>query len=86
MAAGHSAGRKAATAYVTRFSRAMLLQKKAMKDGNLLRSIAWSRAHMKVIDVWLKKYAGSDAKSAAQRAWLSSYERVAVRFPVPLQM
>ena len=86
VAAGHSAGRKAARTYVTQFSRAMLLQKNAMKDGNLLRSIAWSRAHMKVIDVWLKKHAGSDAKSAAQRAWLSSYERVAVRFPVPLQM
>ncbi len=86
VSAGHSAGRKAAKAYVTRFSRAMVLQKKAMKDGNLLRSIAWSRAHMKVIDVWLKKHSGSDAKSTALRAWLGSYERVAVRFPVPLQM
>ena len=68
---GHSAGRKAARAYVMQFLRAMLLQKNAIKDGNLLGSIAWSRAHMKVIDVWLKKHAESDAKSVAQRAWLS---------------
>ena len=86
VAIGHSAGRSAISAYLANFGRAMVLRKRAMKDGNLLRNIAWGRAHMKVIDVWLKKHAGQDTKSTLKRAWLDSYERVAVRFPVPLQM
>ena len=83
---GHAAGRRAAATYAARFARAMALRKRALKDGALLRDIAWSRAHMKVIDVWLRR-GGGDVFGAAERArWLDSYSRVAVRFPVPTQM
>ena len=59
----------------------MLLRRRALKDGALLRDIAWSRAHMRVIDAWLAATAGSPSR----RDWLQSYERVLVRFPTPTQ-
>lgn len=89
---GTSQGRTAALTYMARFGRAMVLGKKAIKDGQLLRDIAWSRAHMRVIACWLDEYgrdgilwndgSGDDSKVE----WLASYERVAMRFPVPTQM
>jgi hypothetical protein len=76
-----SAGRRAMWFYVTRLARAMVLRKRALGDGELLRDIAWARMHMRVIDVWLQ----SNAADAPRRAWLSSYEKVLMRFPVPVQ-
>ena len=45
------------------------------------RDVAWARAHMRVIDVFLKVTADQPAK----RAWLDSYCKVLMNFPVPLQ-
>ena len=67
--------------YVARLARATLLRRRALKDGQLLRDIAWSRAHLRVIDAWL----AATASSPERRAWLNSYERVLVRFPTPTQ-
>ena len=44
-----SEGRKAAWEYIKGFSQAMVLGKKAIKAGQLLRSIAWSRAHLRCV-------------------------------------
>ena len=80
---GTSQGRKAAGVYVARFTRAMVLGKKAIKDGQLLRDIAWSRAHMRVIACWLEENGGGGKN---EQSWLGSYDKVAMRFPVPSQM
>ena len=75
------AGRRAICFYLERFARAMVLHKAAMRDGQLLRDIAWARAHMRVIAVWLASYSGD----ADRMSWLESYSRIAMKFPVPLQ-
>jgi hypothetical protein len=74
-------GRRACGYYLSRFARAMLLRKRAMGDGELLRDIAWARTHMRVVDVWLQQTEGDPQK----RAWLASYEKVLMRFPTPTQ-
>lgn len=79
--AANSAGRLAVWMYLTRLARATLLGKRAIKDGQLLRDVAWARAHMRVIDVFMKVTADQPAK----RAWLGSYCKVLMKFPVPLQ-
>eukprot|EP00937_MAST-01D_sp_MAST-1D-sp2_P007203 g7203.t1 len=81
VAAASRAGRRAAGFYLLRLARATLLRRRAVADGELLRDIAWARAHMRVIDVWLAATAGSPAR----RAWLHSYEKVLMRFPTPTQ-
>jgi hypothetical protein len=53
-----------------------------MKDGQLLKDLAWARVHLRVIDVWLNHAAGEGERGAG---WLESYERVLMRFPAPLQ-
>jgi acyl-CoA oxidase len=78
---GTSSGRTAAAVYVERFARAMFLQKRAMEDGQLLRDIAWARAHLRVIDVWIKE----NRDNAERLDWLESYSHVLLRFPVPVQ-
>ena len=75
-------GRKACSIYLERFARAMLLQTKALEDGQLLRDIAWARAHMRVIQVWLATNKGNSGKIE----WLDSYNRVLMKFPVPVQV
>ena len=79
---GTPQGRAAAATYLLKFTRALLLGKKAIKDGQLLRDIAWSRAHLRVIAAWLH----GEGRSLRPGVWLESYARVAMRFPVPLQM
>lgn len=71
-----SAGRKAFGVYVTRLVTAMLKGKSAIKDGQLLRDLAWARAHLIIVDAWVK--------SGKSQAFLDSYEHVCVRFPVPV--
>jgi len=77
-----SRGRKASAIYLERFARAMILQARAMEDGQLLRDIAWARAHMRIIQVWL--VASKDDSSKID--WLESYERILMKFPVPMQV
>jgi acyl-CoA oxidase len=74
-------GRRAIGIFVSRVARAMLLQKRALKAGQLLRDIAWARAHMRVIDVWLQT---PDIQH--RDAFLESYGRIAMHFPVPIQV
>ena len=83
--AGTAAGRRATAFYLARFGRALLLRRRALQDGALLRDIAWARLHMRVVDVWLATKAAAGAAGAARRAWLDSYERVLMRFPTPTQ-
>ena len=59
----------------------MVLQKRAMGDGQLLRDIAWARAHLRVIDVWIKE----NRDNAERLQWLDSYSEILLRFPVPVQ-
>ena len=80
---GTAEGRAATTTYLTSFGRAMLLGKKAIKDGQLLRDIAWSRAHLRVISNWLNQ---KQDEINAPKNWLKSYAAVAMRFPVPTAM
>jgi alkylation response protein AidB-like acyl-CoA dehydrogenase len=81
---GTPEGRNATLTYLSRFGRALLLGKKAIKDGQLLRDIAWSRAHLRVISNWL--HINSDGNKQQPKSWLTSYGKVAMRFPVPTQM
>ena len=46
--------------------------------------IAWSRAHLRVISNWLN--VSSDGNKQQSKSWLTSYGKVAMRFPVPTQM
>ena len=78
---GDARGRKAAWHYATRFAKAAWLGRAAMSDGPLLRDLAWARAHLRVVDVWLKATAGDPAK----RAWLDSYDKILMVFPGRLQ-
>jgi hypothetical protein len=77
-----SRGRKACGIYLERFARAMVLQARAMEDGQLLRDIAWARAHMRVIQVWL----ATNKEDSSKIEWLESYDRVLMNFPVPVQV
>jgi hypothetical protein len=77
-----AAGRRAARVFLARLARATLMQRDAMKDGQLLKDLAWARVHLRVIDVWLNHAAGEGERGAG---WLESYERVLMRFPAPLQ-
>ena len=73
-----AAGRYVCVVYMRQMGSAMLLGRKALKAGQLLRDIAWARAHMRVIDVWLST-AGSE-----KVGWLDSYQTV-LPFPTRLQ-
>jgi hypothetical protein len=71
-------GRRAVGVYLSKLARATMLGKKAIGDGQLLKDIAWARAHIRVIDVWMRT-------PGAKKAWLESYERVLMVFPMRLQ-
>lgn len=71
-------GRRAVGVYLSKLARATFLGKKAIGDGQLLKDIAWARAHIRVIDVWMRV-------PGAKLEWLESYERVLMVFPMRLQ-
>jgi hypothetical protein len=73
-------GRTAAYSYLTLFAKAMWQGKAAINDGQLLRDLAWSRLHMRVIDVWLSGGVANDVN------WLDSYAKLMMVFPVPITM
>jgi alkylation response protein AidB-like acyl-CoA dehydrogenase len=70
------AGRKAMSAYLALLATAFWRGKAAIKDGQLLRDLAWARAHLVIIDTWLG--------SGGEPAFLDSYARVLLRFPTPV--
>ena len=71
--------RKATFSYVANVLFAFCLQKRALDNGQLLRDIAWSRAHMLILENYKRspEYLGA--------GWMESYERTLLRFPTPLQ-
>jgi len=71
-----SAGRRALWTFATRMAAAQILGRKALHEGQLLRDIAWSRAHLLIVDAWTKQ-------TRYPQEWLASYERQFMRFPVP---
>jgi hypothetical protein len=63
--------------------RAIWLNKAALKEGQLLRDIAWCRAHMLILTSFATKGGlkyGDNVKSMRE-----SYEQLMLRFPVPTQ-
>lgn len=72
-----SVGRRVVLAYLVRVAKAMILREAALKDGQLLKDLAWCRAHMLIIDAW--------TESKQPVAWLDSYEAIMVKFPMPTQ-
>jgi hypothetical protein len=79
-----SAARRAAAHYACGIARAMWLRQRALGDGQLLRDIAWSRAHLLIIDSFRRR--GGERHGAANVGdMLASYEKVLVRFPTPIQ-
>ena len=73
----HSLGRRVVLAYLFRVARAMSLREAALKDGQLLKDIAWCRAHMLIMDAW--------TQGQQPQAWLESYGAILVKFPMPTQ-
>jgi len=59
------------------FALAVWKGKAAIKDGQLLKDLAWTRCHLMVIEQWLAK--GGDA------AFLDSYAATMMRYPTPVQ-
>ena len=70
-------GRKALAAYCLALARATLLGKRALGAGRLLRDVAWARAHLRVVDVWLSH----TKDDPVQRAWLDAADRVLMEVP-----
>jgi len=65
---------------------AMLLGKSALNDGQLLRDIAWCRANMLILDTWFSsapKFTLNEKVEDVSRM-VESYERVLMRFPIPV--
>ena len=71
--------------YVCNTVLAMWLQEKAMDEGQLLRDIAWCRAHLLIIDSFCRYGAEKHGKENLQSI-ISSYEEIMVRFPTPVQV
>lgn len=72
-------GRRVVIAYLYRVAKAMILREGALKDGQLLKDIAWCRAHLLIIDTWMKD-------GQQPREWLEgAYSDVLVKFPMPVQ-
>ena len=85
--------------YVLLMVRAMALGKAAMQEGQLLRDIAWCRAHLLILDSWYTVGAAQYQKQATATAGgrnskisaadldkaIESYEAILMRFPTPVQ-
>lgn len=97
----HADGRRVVWAYLTKVGYAMMLREKALQEGQLLKDIAWCRAHMLIMDVWRKQghadrlvmsTSGEDNGEGVQsrnpvpvEKFLCSYESILVHFPMPVQ-
>lgn len=75
--------------YVCLVAEAMWLGKKAMDEGQLLRDLAWARAHLLILDHWfgegIKAKTASGSRSSDAHRLAESYNSVLVRFPTPPQ-
>ena len=86
-----AAGRRVLAIYAMRFARAIALGKAAMKDGQLLRDIAWARAHLLIMDTFWSSKTGAaghgtagGVSEAAKGDFIASYERLFIKFPTPM--
>ena len=75
-------GRRAVAYFMARLARASILGKAAMKDGQLLKDLAWARTHMRVIAAWRAQPGYGETEAL----WLESYGTTCMAFPVPLAM
>lgn len=73
--------------YVSSVAYAMCLGKKALDEGQLLRDIAWARAHLLIVRSFSRdqRAAASTYSSSEKRDMEESYASVLVKFPVPAQ-
>ncbi len=70
-------GRKLLFTFAVKMAKCFLLGKSAVEEGQLLRDIAWCRGHLLVLDEALD--------SNYDNHWIESYERILVKYPVPMQ-
>lgn len=72
--------------YIQKIAYAFYLGKSALDEGQLLRDIAWARAHLLLLKDFRSGKAGKAKFSAAEMdAIEASYAEVLVKFPVPPQ-
>lgn len=88
---GRAAGRRVLAVYTTRFAKAILLGTGAMKDGQLLKDIAWARAHLLIMDAFWSSKTGATGHGTeggvsekAKGDFIASYERLYIKFPTPI--
>lgn len=82
--------------YFSKIATARMMGMKALNEGQLLRDIAWCRAHLLILDTWAQGRAREAAKgpsgefaSAPHKfslSWLESYNSIMIRFPTPVQL
>lgn len=76
--------RRVAVHYIFGIAKAMWLQERAMEDGQLLKDIAWARAHLLIIDSFVRFGARKYGKENIADM-ITSYEKILMRFPTPVQ-
>ena len=88
---GRAAGRRVLAIYTARFAKAIVLGKGAMKDGQLLKDIAWARAHLLIMDTFWSSKTGATGHGTevgvsekAKVDFIASYERLFIKFPTPI--
>ena len=78
---GFRQGRRVVFEYLKKIGYAMLIREAALKDGQLLKDIAWCRAHLIIMNT----VRGLKGGAAPPAGWLDSYESVLIKFPMPVQ-
>lgn len=71
--------------YLCLVAEAMWLGKKALNEGQLLRDLAWARAHLLILDHWFSQGVKSYGSTNDAIRLADSYGHVLVRFPTPPQ-
>ena len=75
-------GRTVVFEYFKKVCYAMLIREAALEDGQLLRDIAWCRAHLIIMNAWRNS---DESRNGSHDSWLESYESVLIHFPMPIQ-
>ena len=68
--------RRALFTFLRRMAAVKWLGRAALQEGQLLRDIAWARAHLLIIDAWRKQ-------SQQPQSFLDAYATVLMKFPTP---
>lgn len=85
----HASSRRVLAIYISKFARAICMGKAAMRDGQLLRDIAWARAHLLIMDTFWSSKTGATGHGTGtgvreKGAFVASYERLFIKFPTPI--